>query len=52
METEWVITEIVGELDDWGYRGEDLILRSDQEGAIESLKKKVVLVDIKALNLQ
>ena len=28
METEWVITEIVGEMDDWGYRGDDSTLRS------------------------
>lgn len=40
-ETEWVVLAIVDELDDWGYRGEDLILRSDQEGAIEVIKKKV-----------
>lgn len=35
------MTAIVEELEDWGYRGEDLILRSDPEGAIEVVKKKV-----------
>ena len=38
---EWVVTAIVEALDDWGYRGEELILRSDQEGAIEVVKRKV-----------
>lgn len=32
---------MVEELDAWGYRGEDLVLRSDQEGAIEVVKRKV-----------
>ena len=39
--TEWVVRELVEELDDWRYRGEDLIIRSDQEPAIQSIKRKV-----------
>lgn len=38
---EWIIMEMSDELDSWGYRGEKLILRSDQEPAIESVKKKL-----------
>ena len=40
-ETEWVVMQMVEEIDEWGYRGEDVVLRSDQEGAIEVVKRKV-----------
>ena len=40
-ETEWVVMQMVDEIDEWGYRGEDVVLRSDQEGAIEVVKRKV-----------
>lgn len=34
---------IIEELEDWGYRGEEIILRSDQGGAVDALKKKVAI---------
>jgi hypothetical protein len=41
VETGWLIKEMSDELDAWGYRGEELILTSDQEPAIESVKKRL-----------
>ena len=40
-DTEWVVTAMAEEIDEWGYRGEDVILRSDQEGAIGVVKRKL-----------
>ena len=37
--TEWVIKDMNKELEAWGYAGKTVILRSDQEGAIESVKR-------------
>ncbi|MDA8584228.1 hypothetical protein N9L68_08325 [bacterium] len=33
-EMEWLIKAIIEELESWGYRGEDLILKCDQEGSL------------------
>ena len=38
---EWLIVAIVAELDAWGYRGQDIVLKCDQENAIEALRKAV-----------
>ena len=43
-ETEWVIKELVEELDNWGYRGEAVRMRCDQEPAIEAVRKAVMAI--------
>ena len=39
---EWVVRALVEELEEWGYRGKEVIIRRDQEPSIEAVKGKVV----------
>ena len=36
---EWLLRDMNEELETWGYAGETVILRSDQEGSIEAVKR-------------
>ena len=40
-EMEWLIKSIVEETEEWGYRGQDMILKNDQEPSIEALAKAI-----------
>ena len=45
-EMEWLLNSMVEELDEWGHRGQDLILKSDQEPSIEAVKKAVAALRV------
>ena len=45
-EREWLVLAIVEELDNWGYRGQELILRADQESALEAVRKAVMAMRV------
>ncbi len=40
---EWVIRELVKELEEWGYNGQDMILRTDGEPSIVAVAKAVAV---------
>ena len=40
-EMNWLVEAICNELDVWGYRGQQIIMKSDQEPSIEALRKAV-----------
>jgi len=40
-ERQWVIESIVDELETWGYRGEEIIMKVDQEKAITAVRRAV-----------
>ncbi|MDA8582760.1 hypothetical protein N9L68_00975 [bacterium] len=45
-EVEWLIASVVSELDAWGYRGQEVIIRCDQETSIESFRSAVAEVRV------
>ena len=45
-EMEWLLNSMVEELDEWGYRGQDLIMKNDQEPSIEAVRKAVTALRV------
>ena len=38
---EWMIKSVVDELEAWGHRGQDIIIKCDQENSIEAVRKAI-----------